>query len=185
MSKDFTSQWLMEREARAASKRAPLPNAKSGVPVGYSPERRLREQILAYCASQWPRWKVKTARTDMPSTLGVGVHDLTLFASRSRTFCIELKSSRGKLGPEQRDWKYELFLVGHEVEVFTTFEQFLALIEKPTPMESMLADACKILEATEAIRNASPELRDWYGKFRSERRKLSNESTPPEPFENR
>lgn len=91
----------------------------------------LHEQIQAYCRSQWPRWLVIAARTDLPSTLPVGCQDLTCFLPGGRVVCIELKSRIGKMSAAQRDWAHEMKRIGHEVFIVKSFADFLSVVQPP------------------------------------------------------
>lgn len=98
-------------------------------PVADAVERELtlHNDILAWCAGQWPRWKVLRARPDQPSTIAEGAHDLTIFAPRSRVICVECKRKDGKLRPSQQSWRLELELLGHNVHVVRSMSEFLEL----------------------------------------------------------
>lgn len=95
-------------------------------------ESKLRDQILAFCDSQRPRWKVVWARSDKRSTLPVGAHDLTIFRSGGRTTCIELKTASGKLDTDQTIWKHEMESLGHTVHVVRSWPDFLSAIAVTT-----------------------------------------------------
>lgn len=92
-------------------------------------ESKLRQQILEYCASQWPRWLVVWARSDKKSTLPVGVADLFVFASDKRLIICELKSKTSKVSIEQSAWAYQMSALGFTVHVIRSFDEFLALVE--------------------------------------------------------
>lgn len=90
----------------------------------------LHSQIQKFCDEQWPRWKVIAARTDCKSTLPVGCHDLTVFASDRRIFLVELKSKTGKLSQDQRDWAHELGRLGWGIVTVRSIEEFWQLVNK-------------------------------------------------------
>lgn len=108
-------------------------------------ESKLAEQIRAYCADQWPRWKIIQARRDKRSTIAVGAQDLTVFLPQGKVLCIELKSRTGKRTEAQLAWAAEMKMCGHVVHVVRTFEEFLMLVkitlsaaslaELPPPLE--------------------------------------------------
>lgn len=85
----------------------------------------LHGKILEWCNNQWPRWKVIWARTDVKSTLPLGCNDMTVLMPRGRVVCVELKSATGKLSEDQLSWRAELRLLGHEVFVVRSLEEFL------------------------------------------------------------
>jgi len=92
-------------------------------------ESKLHDDIIVFCESQWPRWKVVFARSDKKSTLPVGTHDLTIFASAGRTFCLELKVKGNKPDKEQQVWHKELEMIEHKVHVIYSFEEFLDIVK--------------------------------------------------------
>jgi hypothetical protein len=112
------------RQAVAKASRAPT-NASDPV----ERESTLAKAILAHCEAQWPRWKVKYARTDKKSTLPVGCHDQTVFASDGQVFCFELKRGKEKPSHEQLIWKAELANLGHVVHVIRSMEEFLEVVK--------------------------------------------------------
>lgn len=91
-------------------------------------ESKLRQQILDYCAAQWPTWLVISARTDTQSTIAVGAHDCTIFAPQ-KIFCLELKNRTGKLSQEQTVWAFQMGRLGHEVYVIRSMEEFLTIVK--------------------------------------------------------
>jgi hypothetical protein len=93
-------------------------------------EKDLHNAILAYCDSQWPRWKVVYARRDKPSTIPVGCQDMTIFASNGFVYCLELKTETGKQSKEQRDWAAEMQMLGMTVHVVRSMEQFRKIVER-------------------------------------------------------
>ena len=123
---DFTAHQL--RQATAKASRMPV-GASGGVSgIDSNPVEResaLAKAILAHCAAQWPRWKVKFARTDKKSTLPVGCHDMTIFANDGRIFCFELKRGKEKPSHEQLIWNAELANLGHLVHVIRSMPEFL------------------------------------------------------------
>lgn len=91
-------------------------------------ELKLHDEIIAWCNRQNPRIKYIHARTDRKSTIGVGVHDFTIFLNRGRVLCIECKSKTGKLDEDQQAWAMEMRRLGHIVFVVRAFEEFEGLI---------------------------------------------------------
>ena len=70
---------FMEMELRMKRGSKSLQSATPTEPANSSqPERVLHDKIISYCNLQWPRWKFIHARTDQPSTIGVGVCDFTI-----------------------------------------------------------------------------------------------------------
>ena len=110
------------------------PDASRGV----DKESKLHAQIKAWCANQWPRWVVVSARMDVPSTLPVGCHDMTIFAPPAKhpswpqlptVFCFELKKRGGKLSAEQRSWIELMRCADHTVHVIDSFDAFLEIVK--------------------------------------------------------
>ena len=66
---------------------------------------------------------------DLPSTVEVGSHDFTIYASGGRTFKIECKTAKGKLSNEQLGWAHEMSLNNHTVHVVRSFEEFLEVVK--------------------------------------------------------
>lgn len=101
-------------------------------PLG-SPDTReigaggLHEKIISYCNSQHPRWKFIHCRTDKKATIEVGSHDFTVFLPGGNILCVECKAKDGKLSIEQRGWILELKMLGHEVHVVYSLEEFINL----------------------------------------------------------
>jgi len=116
----------LEHEARLAA-RKPKPVSK-GKPVDR--ESDLHESIMSYCNSQWPRWKFRHARMDRATTETLGTEDFTIFLPRNITLHFECKKKGGKLTDDQQIWRKELSMLGHEVHVIQSFEDFLNVIEK-------------------------------------------------------
>ena len=98
---------------------------------GVISELPLHDEIIRHCNSQCPRWKYIHARTDQKSTIGVGVHDFTIFLPGGRVLCIECKTRLGKLTPEQLAWKLEMEMLGHAVHVVRSFQEFIVLTNEP------------------------------------------------------
>lgn len=88
----------------------------------------LHEMIVHWCNSQWPRVKFISARTDQRSTIAVGAHDFTLYLPKGRVLNVECKARGGKLSIEQQAWIRELQMLGHEVQVVWSFDEFLKLV---------------------------------------------------------
>ena len=93
-------------------------------------ESDLRDDILQYCRGKWPQWPVITARTDKRSTIGVGVHDVTVFMPEGRVLCLELKRKGGKLSTEQRGWALQMEQCGHTVHECRSMSEFLKIVNR-------------------------------------------------------
>lgn len=91
----------------------------------------LHRQIEDWCRQQWPVWKVLKARTDVKSTLPVGCHDLTVYASGGRVLSVECKAKGGKWSKDQCVWAAELRALGHVVHGVESMGQWLALAKAP------------------------------------------------------
>jgi hypothetical protein len=92
-------------------------------------EAALHQEIIDFCKAQVPRWKFIRCRMDLPSSIEVGAHDFTIFASYGRVFSIECKTAKGKLSNEQLGWAHEMNLNGHTVHVVRSMEEFLAIVK--------------------------------------------------------
>lgn len=88
----------------------------------------LRQQILDYCAQQWPAWLVISARTDERSTIAVGAHDVTCFMPGAVKM-FELKKKDGKVTKEQQIWIHQMATLGHTVHVIRSMEEFLTIVK--------------------------------------------------------
>jgi hypothetical protein len=106
------------------TKQAPLPAFASN-----KSEAALHQQIIDFCKAQSPRWKFIRCRMDLPSTVELGSHDFTIYASGGRTFKIECKTAKGKLSNHQLGWAHEMNLNGHTVHVVRSMEEFLEVVK--------------------------------------------------------
>lgn len=96
-------------------------------------ESELADEIRRYCAAQWPRWKIISARTDKRSTIEPGAQDLTVFFPPGRVLCLELKSKTGKRSEAQLSWAAEMKMCGHSVYCIRTMQEFLDLVRDSSP----------------------------------------------------
>lgn len=86
------------------------------------------DQIMAWCDTQWPRWKYVHARTDKPSTLPVGCSDFVIFGPYPICFLVECKTMDGKIGKDQRIWIKEMEMLGWIVNITRSFDEFMARV---------------------------------------------------------
>jgi hypothetical protein len=93
------------------------------------PEAALHQEIIDFCKLQVPRWKFIRCRMDLPSSIEVGAHDFTIFASRGRVFSIECKTAKGKLSNHQLGWAHEMNLNEHKVHVVRSMDEFLEVVK--------------------------------------------------------
>jgi hypothetical protein len=111
------------------------PNGKladAGKSADFEPvtkERALHDALIVFYESQWPKWKVIYARQDKPSTIRVGCQDHTVFASRGRVFCLELKKKGGKPDADQLAWHKEMEMLGHKVHVIRSMDEFYEVVK--------------------------------------------------------
>lgn len=91
-------------------------------------EGDLHQQIIAYCNSQWPKWKYIHARMDKKSTIQKGAPDFVIFLP-GRVCCVECKRPGEKPTQEQLAWAKEMEMLQHKVHVVTSFEQFLNVVD--------------------------------------------------------
>lgn len=89
----------------------------------------LQEKIQAWCDRQWPRWLTIWARTDKPSTIGVGIHDFTIFGPYPICICVECKTKTGKLSEDQRNWAFEMARLGWAVHIVRSMEEFEQVVK--------------------------------------------------------
>ena len=134
-------QFLQMKERTEAARRVKLRQAPTSEPA----EREtgptgLHRQIEDWCRQQWPPWKVLKARTDMKSTLPVGAHDMTIYASSGRLFNVECKAKAGKWSKAQRIWATELRALGHVVHGVSSLSEFLALVLQDTEVPETKED---------------------------------------------
>lgn len=116
--RDWSSQQVSAHNAKVSKE------PSKGVPL----EMELHKQIMAFCDSQFPRWRYIRARSDKRSTIGNGVQDFTIFLPNGKTLLIEAKARNEKLKPDQLAWKLELERLGHTVHCVRNFDEFKQLI---------------------------------------------------------
>lgn len=98
---------------------------------GVANELDLHNEIIKHCCAQFPQWKYIHANPTVKSTIQVGAQDFTIFLPGRRTLCIECKSKDGKVDPDQRIWHKEMQMLGHDVHVIRSMEEFLKLVTNP------------------------------------------------------
>ena len=69
------------------------------------------------------------SRTDMPTTVGIGVPDFAIFCGGGKVLLMEVKTRDGKLKPEQRAWLAWAERLGHRAAICRSFEEFLKFAE--------------------------------------------------------
>lgn len=92
-------------------------------------EDKLQEEIVAWCDKQWPRWKVIRARMDKKSTIGNGIHDITVFGPYPLCVLVECKAKNGKRSKEQQIWAAEMRMLGWTVELVRSMDEFHAAVK--------------------------------------------------------
>lgn len=97
-----------------------------GVPVDR--ERKLHEDIMDWCDSQWPRWKYIHSRMDAKSTIQLGCQDFTIFGPHPICILVECKKKDGKIDPDQRNWIAEMKAIGWTVHVIRSMEEFKHIV---------------------------------------------------------
>lgn len=117
MSKEFTTQWLIDREARHAKQMQP----PIGEPV--DDEGELHGQIMAMCKSNmWialhSAWGKKTGR--LP-----GEMDFTVIMSDGAICFCECKKKKEKLTVEQAGVEAWLTKLGHKLYTVRNIEEFV------------------------------------------------------------
>lgn len=127
-----TSDYLAMQARLEHARRSSRREIRDGLNTAIQAEREtghggLQEQIMKHCRNQWPKWKFMHARTDKRSGLEEGAEDFTIFLPEGRTLHIETKAKGKKRTPEQNIWAAELRMLGHEVHVCRSIEDFKAL----------------------------------------------------------
>lgn len=102
------------------------------VAMGVQHERVLHKSIMAYCDSQWPKWKMIHARMDKRPTIAEGAQDFTIFMPDSKVLCVECKARKEKPTPEQLAWATEMQMLGHTVHVVRSMDEFMTAIHRAT-----------------------------------------------------
>ena len=122
----FTTADYLTMEARLRSKGV-TQAASSHKPV--EREVPLHDKIIKHCNSQWPVWKFRHARTDKRTTEEVGVEDFTIFLPDGKTLHVECKARDEKQTKEQLIWAKQLEMLGHQVFVIRSMEEFLDVVK--------------------------------------------------------
>jgi len=102
------------------------------VPIAADPGteiRALHRPIIEWCERQVPRVPYIHSRTDVPSSIPVGMQDFTIFY-KGQCFCIECKTRTGKLDKDQQSWAYLMAAQGWTVHIIRSVEQFLELVNQ-------------------------------------------------------
>lgn len=87
----------------------------------------LHDDIIAFCKAQHPKWMFIHARMDQRSTIPVGAADFVIFMPGGKILILECKTKTGKCTPEQAGWALQLQMLGHEVHIVRSLEEFLRL----------------------------------------------------------
>lgn len=125
MSGQFTTQWLLDREARLlAQKRVLQPKADTRE-IG---KDGLQQKIQDWCDAQWPKWVYDFPRTDLRSTLPLGRHDSTVWGPFPKCFVIETKAKGRKRTHEQLIWATRMKALGWDVKVVYSLDEFLEIV---------------------------------------------------------
>ncbi len=88
----------------------------------------LQEKIQQWLDAQWPRWLCIRARSDKRSTIGVGIHDYTIFGPYPICILVECKTKTGKRSEDQRNWAFEMQRLGWTVEIVRSLEDFQQIV---------------------------------------------------------
>lgn len=101
-------------------------------PHGDGPKREsaLHDSIIAYCNSQWPKWKYVHSRMDKKSTIQKGCQDFTIFLPGGRLLCVECKRAKEKPTQEQLAWAKEMEMLNHKIFFVTSMTEFLECVGK-------------------------------------------------------
>ena len=127
----FTEQEFIAMQSRVQRALQKKPTMPADAATRETGKGGLHEQILNWCDSQWPKWKVIAARTDMRSTIASGAHDMTIFGPYPLCICVELKSKTGKLSEDQISWGAQMKALGWTVHVVRSLSEFEALTKTP------------------------------------------------------
>jgi hypothetical protein len=174
----MTMKDVLAREAKFAPKTQAI-----GQPC--ENESELHAQIMSICKNDmWiplhSAWGRKTGR--LP-----GEPDFTIICPDGVVVFVECKKGKEKLTEEQRGVEAWLRRLGHTLYVVHNVQEFLAAIEAEREkvrrrnsivenLSAMLATCCFMLEGHSLIQVMSTAVRDWFGAYRSEKRK---ENEPP------
>jgi len=97
---------------------------------GVARELALHDEIIAHCRQQWPPWKYIRANPVEASTIAKGCQDFTIFLPGGRLLCVECKRADGKLSDDQQIWAKELIMLGHQVHVVRSMDEFLKVVNE-------------------------------------------------------
>jgi hypothetical protein len=90
---------------------------------GEASEERLRAQVIEYCRQK--EWLVFSGTTAHRTGRTVGEPDLTIAADHGVVYFVELKSSTGKLRPEQSAAACWLQRLGHAWMLIRSLQEFI------------------------------------------------------------
>ena len=92
-------------------------------------ESKLHDEILAHCASQWPRWKCIHSRMDKATGQEIGTPDFCILLPDGELLLAECKAKGGKLSAEQRNWHHEAAKLGYKVWTLYNMADFLHAVK--------------------------------------------------------
>lgn len=123
VSKEFTSAWLNQRNARSLD----IQTKSDGVGL----ESELHKAIEAELKRR--RWYYVHSRMDKRTTTQLGVTDFIVAipapaGTKPKTLWCEAKRKGGKLTKEQNITRHILLAAGHWHETVYSFEEFLSLL---------------------------------------------------------
>lgn len=90
-------------------------------------ESKLHQEILEWCAAQWPRWLAFHGSMAHATHRPPGEPDFIIAAPNGRTLWIECKAKAAKQTLEQKAIQMQLDRLGHTYHLVYSFEQFLEI----------------------------------------------------------
>lgn len=90
-------------------------------------ERDIHAQIEDECRRRG--WYFVHARVDKPTTIGIGTPDFIIAREDGKTLWIEVKTSTGKMTPEQAATAAWLKKLGHKWAIVRSFDEFIAMTD--------------------------------------------------------
>jgi hypothetical protein len=122
---NFSFRQYLDHEARVAKGRS---NGQPAPPVTQAAEREraLHDDIQDECKRR--RWLCLHGSMAHKTMRTVGEPDFTILADVGRVFFVECKTATGKLSPEQLALKCWAEMLGHEIHIVRSLDEFLKIV---------------------------------------------------------
>ena len=101
----------------------------------------LQAAIMEWCDLQFPKWVYDFPRTDLKSTLPNGRHDATIWGPFPKCFLIETKAKGKKRSMDQQIWETRLRVLGWQVHLVYSLEEFRQIAEGDKPQQLQVTSA--------------------------------------------